>query len=57
LSPFPLNLMAGASGKGDKMKIIHRDEVEKVKELANRVLDGAKKSTVLRLVSLLEDSK
>jgi len=52
-----LNLMAGASGKGDKMKIIHRDEVEKVKELANRVLDGAKKSTVLRLVSLLEDSK
>ncbi|CAF3170985.1 unnamed protein product [Rotaria socialis] len=51
-----LNLMAGASEKGDKMKIIHRCEVEKVKELATRFLEGAKQSTVLQLVSLLEDS-
>jgi hypothetical protein len=51
-----LNLMAGASGKGDKMRIIHRVEVDKVKELATRVLDGAKQSTILRLMSLLEDS-
>lgn len=52
-----LNLMAGAGGKGDKMKIIHHPEVEKVKELATRVLGGAKQSTVLRLVSILEASK
>jgi hypothetical protein len=46
--------MAGASGKGKKMKIIHHDEVEKVKELATRVLDGTKQSTVLQLMRILE---
>lgn len=52
-----LNLMAGASGKGKTMKIIHLEEVQKVKELATRVLDGTKQSTVLQLVNILEKSE
>jgi hypothetical protein len=50
-----LNMMTGSSGKGDKMRKIHRDEVAKVMELARRVLDGSKRSTVLQLVKVLEN--
>jgi hypothetical protein len=50
-----LNITAGSVGKGEKMKEIHLDEIKKVKELAKRVLDGRRRSTVLQLIKALEN--
>lgn len=50
-----LNVTTGSSGKGEKMKKIHLDEIMKVKKLAKRVLDGSRRSTVLQLIKALEN--
>lgn len=52
-----LNLVAGASEKGKKMKIIHHDELQKVKELAICLPDEATRSTVLQLIHILENTE